>query len=223
MQKGIMVSSDNLFKDYNTIENIDFVFVRAGYTDFNKSKTKKLDTKFYENYNLALDKKLNIGVYYESCATNLKEAGDEIDYLLDIIKDKKINYPVIIQIEDDHNTIIYHPKSQKNTNKDHLLEIALYQIKKINEYGYNPVIKTYETWYKNIFKGKITNIKFFLDNNIEYFDDIYYMKKNIVINNTRKNIVKIEIIVRKNDLLHKIKKYIKAGYKIIKRKIGGRK
>ena len=40
MQKGIMVSSDNLFKDYNTIENIDFVFVRAGYTDFNKSKTK---------------------------------------------------------------------------------------------------------------------------------------------------------------------------------------
>ena len=41
------------------------------------------------------------------------------------------------------------------------------------------------------------------------------MKKNIVINNTRKNIVKIEIIVRKNDLLHKIKKYIKAGYKIV--------
>ena len=145
MQKGIMVSSDNLFKDYNTIENIDFIFVRVGYTDFNKSKTKKLDTKFYENYNLALDKKLNIGVYYESCATNLKEAGDEIDYLLDIIKDKKINYPVIIQIEDDHNTIIYHPNSQKNTNKDHLLEIVLYQIKKINEYGYNPVIKTYET------------------------------------------------------------------------------
>ena len=49
------------------------------------------------------------------------------------------------------------------------------------------------------------------------------MKKNIVINNTKKNIVKIEIIVRKNDLLHKIKKYIKAGYKIIKRKIGEKK
>ena len=129
----LKIKSDNLFKDYNNLENIDFVFVRAGYTDFNKSKTKKLDTKFYENYNLALDKKLNVGVYYESCATNLKEAEDEINYLLDIIKDKKINYPVIIQIEDDHNTIIYHPNSQKNTNKDHLLEIVLYQIKKCNK------------------------------------------------------------------------------------------
>ena len=49
------------------------------------------------------------------------------------------------------------------------------------------------------------------------------MKKNIVINNTRKNIVKIEIIVRKNDLLHKIKKYVKAGYKMIKRRIEEKK
>ena len=49
MQKGIMVSSDNLFKDYNNLENIDFVFVRAGYTDFNKSKTKKYINKTFNN------------------------------------------------------------------------------------------------------------------------------------------------------------------------------
>ena len=54
----------------------------------------------------------------------------------------------------------------------------------------------------------------------EYFDGILYKKNDTVINNLDCKNVKIELSVRENNLLLKIKKYIKAGYKIIKKKVG---
>ena len=66
----------------------------------------------------------------------------------------------------------------------------------------------------------VENVKYFLDDNKEYFDGILYKENDIVINNLDCKNVKIELSVRENNLLLKIKKYIKAGYKIIKKKVG---
>lgn len=219
-QKGLIVSSDNLLSSYKDLSDIEFVIIRLGFTDFNTKKTKHIDSKFYENYELSKKEKLKIGLYYESLAVTIDEAKDEIEYFLHLLKNKTFDYPVIIEYEDNHNTIIYHPSSQKNINKDMFLKIINYEVNELKKSGYDVIIKTYESWYKDIFIKNIENVKYFLDDNKEYFDGILYKKNDTVINNLDCKNVKIELSVRENNLLLKIKKYIKAGYKIIKKKVG---
>lgn len=219
-QKGLIVSSDNLLSSYKDLSDIEFVIIRLGFTDFNTKKTKHIDSKFYENYELSKKEKLKIGLYYESRAVTIDEAKDEIEYFLHLLKNKNFDYPVIIEYEDSHNTIIYHPSSQKNISKDMFLKIINYEVNELKKSGYDIIIKTYESWYKDIFIKNIENVKYFLDDNKEYFDGILYKKNDTVINNLDCKNVKIELSVRENNLLLKIKKYIKAGYKIIKKKIG---
>ena len=100
------------------------------------------------------------------------------------------------------------------------LKIINYEVNELKKSGYDVIIKTYESWYKDIFIKNIENVKYFLDDNKEYFDGILYKKNDTVINNLDCKNVKIELSVRENNLLLKIKKYIKAGYKIIKKKVG---
>lgn len=219
-QKGLIVSSDNLLSSYKDLSDIEFVIIRLGFTDFNTKKTKHIDSKFYENYELSKKEKLKIGLYYESRAVTIDEAKDEIEYFLHLLKNKTFDYPVIIECEDNHNTIIYHPFSQKNISKDMFLKIINYEVNELKKSGYDIIIKTYESWYKDIFIKNIENVKYFLDDNKEYFDGILYKKNDTVINNLDCKNVKIELSVRENNLLLKIKKYIKAGYKIIKKKVG---
>lgn len=219
-QKGLTVSSDNLLSSYKDLSDIEFVIIRLGFTDFNTKKTKHIDSKFYENYELSKKEKLKIGLYYESRAVTIDEAKDEIEYFLHLLKNKTFDYPVIIECEDNHNTIIYHPFSQKNISKDMFLKIINYEVNELKKSGYDVIIKTYESWYKDIFIKNIENVKYFLDDNKEYFDGLLYKENDTVINNLDCKNVKIELSVRENNLLLKIKKYIKAGYKIIKKKVG---
>ena len=219
-QKGLIVSSDNLLSSYKDLSDIEFVIIRLGFTDFNTKKTKHIDSKFYENYELSKKEKLKIGLYYESRAVTIDEAKDEIEYFLHLLKNKTFDYPVIIECEDNHNTIIYHPFSQKNISKDMFLKIINYEVNELKKSGYDVIIKTYESWYKDIFIKNIENVKYFLDDNKEYFEGLLYKENDTVINNLDCKNVKIELSVRENNLLLKIKKYIKAGYKIIKKKVG---
>ena len=219
-QKGLIVSSDNLLSSYKDLSDIEFVIIRLGFTDFNTKKTKHIDSKFYENYELSKKEKLKIGLYYESRAVTIDEAKDEIEYFLHLLKNKTFDYPVIIEYEDNHNTIIYHPFSQKNISKDMFLKIINYEVNELKKSGYDIIIKTYESWYKDIFIKNIENVKYFLDDNKEYFDGLLYKENDTVINNLDCKNVKIELSVRENNLLLKIKKYIKVGYKIIKKKVG---
>ena len=99
-QKGLIVSSDNLLSSYKDLSDIEFVIIRLGFTDFNTKKTKHIDSKFYENYELSKKEKLKIGLYYESRAVTIDEAKDEIEYFLHLLKNKTFDYPVIIEYED---------------------------------------------------------------------------------------------------------------------------
>lgn len=218
--KGLIVSSDEILEKSKIKNYIKFVIIRTGFTDFDKNKTKRIDSKFKYNYDLAKKYDLKILFYYKSCASTIEDAKNEIKYITDLIKDKIFDYKIIIEFEDDHSTIIYHPFSQKNISKDSLINIVNFEIDELNKYGYDVIIKTYENWYKDIFREKIKNVKYFLDDNKEIFDDIIYIQNGIVINNFKCNKVNIELSVKENNLLLKTKRYIVAGCKFIKRKIG---
>ena len=219
MLNGLDISNETRKLSYNDIKkyNIEFIMLRAGFTDYDNNKTKIKDKNFEYNYRLAKIYKLKVGVYYISRAISLKEADEEINYFLDIIKDKIFEYSVCIQIEDDHNTIIYYPVNQNNIGKEKLFNITLFMINKLKENGYKPMIRTYYDWYINIFK-KYNNVKYFIDNAKVEGEYIMSNKENNHLY-LKENEEKVEVVLVEDCLISKIKNYLKAGYKILKSKI----
>ena len=97
--KGIDVSEHNPTVNMTRVKEsgISFVMIRAG---FGKYKTQK-DKCFETHYKNASAAGLNIGAYWYSYATTVKEAEIEANLFLEVIKGKKFSMPVALDIEDD--------------------------------------------------------------------------------------------------------------------------
>ena len=168
LQKGLIISSENecLIKD-----NIDFIVIRAGYTDYNLSKTKYKDKDFDKNYKYAKDNNLKIGVYYETRATSQIEAIDEIDFFINIIENTEIDYPILLKVLDDHNTIIYYPENQITIDKNVFNNIINIMYNKLKIYNYLPVLITNKYLKNKLFNYNSYNI---IDEEM-IIDDILYI------------------------------------------------
>lgn len=96
---GIDVSSHqgnfNFQKAMN--EGVKFAILRAGYTG---TLSKGKDSKFERNYKTCKNLGLPVGAYYYSKFTTVAKAKEEATYFVKLLKDKKIEYPVYLDIED---------------------------------------------------------------------------------------------------------------------------
>lgn len=125
MRKGIDVSSYQGKIDWTKVKPyIDFTIIRLGFGNNIKSQ----DDVYYER-NADMCKKLNIpfGVYLYSYATTLDEARSEVLHTLRLIRDKKLEYPVFLDVED---------KRQMALPKERLVEIVKYYCEEIQKAGY---------------------------------------------------------------------------------------
>ena len=175
-KKGLIITSENQ-KIIIVNNDIEFVLIRAGFTDYNFKKNKIKDKNFEENYNYLKENNIKVGVFYESRATTMLQAKQEVDFFLDIIKNKKFDYPIAIKIEDNHNTIIYSPYSQEIINKKLLRKILKTMYNKLENNGYLPMIMTYESWYKTKFKKMKCNFLLDNDQNDIIYLDIHNLSK----------------------------------------------
>ena len=94
---GIDVSIHNGKIDWSKVDkNVDFVIIRAGYGRLITQKDKN-----FEEYYSEL-KKINkpIGLYWYSYATSVEEAELESKICLEVIKNKKFEYPIYYDIEE---------------------------------------------------------------------------------------------------------------------------
>ena len=96
---GIDLSYANAITDYDKLlastyngKKIKYAFLRLGYLN-------KVDTRFMTHYN-ALSGKIYIGVYMYSFARSVEDAHKEARWVLDHIKDLKIDFPVVFDYED---------------------------------------------------------------------------------------------------------------------------
>ena len=96
--KGIDISSHNGKVNFEQVkqDGIDFVIIRAGY---GKSTTQK-DTYFETNYENAVKSGLHVGAYWYSYANDENEALQEAKCFYEVIKGKKFDYPVFLDIEE---------------------------------------------------------------------------------------------------------------------------
>ena len=154
--KGIDVSEwqGNLTKNnWLKVKNsgIQFAILRCGYTTYGKSKKKYVDRYFENNYKICKEIGLPIGVYYYSCATNETEAKEEANFVLSLIKNKKFEYPVVIDTEDNHNInkSTNSPVSQASIGKYKLTPLIKTFCEIIASKGYYVSIYASTYWFKN--------------------------------------------------------------------------
>lgn len=97
---GVDVSSYQEEIDWQQVaqSGVEFAMIRVGYRGYSKGVVMP-DKNFEQNIQGALDAGLEVGVYFFSQATNVWEAQEEADYVLDAIKSYNITYPVAFDWE----------------------------------------------------------------------------------------------------------------------------
>ena len=105
MKKAIDISYYQKNVDYKKVKEsgIEMVILRAGFTGYGINKLKNKDKLFEEHYNGFKNVGIPIGVYWYSCAYTEEEAEEEALKVLEIVKNKEIELPIFIDVEDNHD------------------------------------------------------------------------------------------------------------------------
>lgn len=133
------------------VSGIKFAMIRVGYRGYGSGKIVE-DDYARENLRDALHAGLEVGVYFFSQALNEEEVQEEVDFILDIIKDYEITMPVVFDWE-------YISNEARTANMDPrtLTDLNLHFCELMEEAGYTPMI------YFNSYQAKTLLFLYELD------------------------------------------------------------
>lgn len=97
---GIDVSEFQLDIDWEAVKSagVEFVFIRVGWRG-TESGSLNEDKRAQEYYKGAKDAGLQVGAYFFSQAVNIREAKEEADFALSVIKDWQLDLPLVYDWE----------------------------------------------------------------------------------------------------------------------------
>ncbi len=125
LKRGIDVSSYQGKIDWSKVKPyIDFAIIRCGWGN---DLRRQDDVYFERNAKKCKELGIPFGVYLFSYATNVDDARSEARHTLRLIKDKKLEYPVFLDVE---------AKRQMALPKEELIEIVKHYCKEIEDAGY---------------------------------------------------------------------------------------
>ena len=139
-QKGIDISTWQGKIDWKKVKDakIDFAIPRSGYGWENRAT--QTDKQFYNNLDGAAANGIPVGCYHYSYATTKDQARKEADFVMELLKDRKLGYPVFYDLED---------KSQLALSRSALTDIAEAFCQEIESAGYYPGIYCSLDWARN--------------------------------------------------------------------------
>jgi len=143
--KGVDVSAFQGDIDWQQVKDsgIDFAIIRLGYRGYGKAGKMVEDEYVQDNLKEATEVGLPIGAYFFSQALNIKEVDEEIEFMLKILGDYKLELPIILdwEIPGAEN-----PRT-KGMDARTLTEIQKYFCRVMTEKGYDPMI--YFNWHQS--------------------------------------------------------------------------
>ena len=149
----------------------EFVMLRCGYRGYTEGGLNK-DEKFDEYAKKARQAGIDVGVYFFTQAVNEEEAIEEADYVLEIIEDYDITYPVAFDTE-----YINDEEARTNTHEisDELRsKICIAFCERIKEFGYYPIIYASENWMRrNMDLKMLTDYEFWAPQYLEENDFLF--------------------------------------------------
>lgn len=137
--KGIDVSKWNGNINWNKVKSagINFAIVREGY---GKRDPRQVDKKFKDNINGAKSVGIHTSVYHYSYADSVEDAINEARFCLENIEGFKLEYPIIIDVED---------KEQLKLNNRQRTDIVKAFCSEIEKHGYYAMFYCNLNWLNN--------------------------------------------------------------------------
>ena len=144
---GIDLSYHNPMVDWDKLaaSGVEFVMLRCGYRGYTEGGLIK-DEVFDEYAAEANRVGIKLGVYFFTQSITVEEAEAEADFVLDLIKDYDLSYPVALDTE-----LIEDSEARTNTteiSKELRSQMAIAFCERIKEEGYYPVIYASENWMR---------------------------------------------------------------------------
>ena len=140
---GVDVSAFQGSIDWKRVarSGIDFAIIRLGYRGYGSGKLVADD---YAKKNLkgATEAGLPIGAYFFSQALNMDEAEEEIQFMLDILGDYRLDMPIVLDWE-----IPTADARTANMDARTLTDIQRYFCEKMKGLGYQPMV--YFNWHQS--------------------------------------------------------------------------
>lgn len=135
---GVDVSSHQGEIDWDAVkaDGIDFAMIRIGFRGYGASGNLCEDDRGRENIENAAEAGLSVGVYFYSQATTPEEAVEEADFVLDILNDHDIEYPVVFDWENEPDIAM----RTDGMNGDAITDCAVAFCEKIKNAGYIPAV-----------------------------------------------------------------------------------
>ena len=130
--RGIDVSHWKQAIDWRQVAADDIQFVMLG-TRYDGG----VDPYFTENAANAFAAGLKVGAYIYSYATTTQMALDEANFVIDLIKDYPISYPVVFDVESS---------VMSNLSKKQLADIINTFCKAVEDAGYYPMLYASDYW-----------------------------------------------------------------------------
>ena len=149
--KGIDVSVYNGRVNWGLVkrDGIEFAFIRAGFRGYGSKGTLNEDPYYKLNMQGARQAGVPVGVYFVTQAINENEAREEAYWVLERVRNYKIDYPIAIDIEapglENPNDI---PRTQ-NLDRNTRTRIASAFCETIQNAGYRPIIYCNVNWAYN--------------------------------------------------------------------------
>ena len=164
---GIDVSTWQGNIDWKKVKKagINFAMIRCGFRGMDSGEIK-MDSYFLKNIKGAIANNINVGVYFFSMAKNKNEAIEEAEWVVNLIKDYDISYPVAIDTE------IFDKYRLKGVSYSTLTNNAIAFSDYVKSKGYTPMIYSYARAFNQYFDtAKFDNYRIWL---AQYNDEATY-------------------------------------------------
>lgn len=134
---GIDVSTHQKDIDWQTVaaDGVEFAILRLGHRGYSEGGLF-LDKMFEQNLQGALDAGLDVGVYFFSQAITPEEAGEEADYVLNILNGQKLAFPIAF----DWESIPEDEARTDGLDGETLTRCAVAFCERVRDAGYRPAV-----------------------------------------------------------------------------------
>lgn len=136
-KKGIDVSKYQGDIDWKKVsaDGVEYAFIRAGVRGSTEGKIME-DEKFTDNIEGALENDIEAGVYFFTQAVTQEEAIEEAEFVLKMIKDYDVTYPIVLDVEEVTST---NARTAELTKEDYTRNCIAF-CETIQDAGYTPMI-----------------------------------------------------------------------------------
>lgn len=158
-KKVIDLSKWNPVKDYyKTTKDIEGVILRCGYRGLSNGKICE-DPLFKTHTSNFIKLGAAVGVYFFTTAINEKEAREEADWTISLIKSLNINLSFPIAIDTEYSNKDHTGRSDNLSNTVRTKAVIAF-CDRVKERGYEAMIYASDSWFKyNLEYDKVKNYK----------------------------------------------------------------